>query len=250
MLKENSQRGFSLVEMAVVVVILGLVLGALLLPLQAQRNQVFQTQTETTMETARRALLGFAQANGRLPCPAIAISSGLEDPIGGGICTAKLGFLPAATLGIRPTDDNGFAIDGWNNRIMYAVAQHNAGGAVTPDYTTPGDMNTVGIAALQPELRVCLSSSGVTAAACSGGTESNYAINNAVAVVYSLGSTGSLGSGGNDEDENPSAPGTDSVFVSHDVTAAGTADGEFDHVFTWISPYVLYNAMIQAGQLH
>src|SRR3546814_18113644 len=63
------QAGFSLVEMAVVVVILGLVLGALLLPLQAQRNQVFQSQTETTLETARRALLGFAKVNGRLPCP-------------------------------------------------------------------------------------------------------------------------------------------------------------------------------------
>lgn len=246
----KQQTGFSLVEMAVVVVILGLVLGALLLPLQAQRNQAFQTQTENTLETARRALLGFAQANGRLPCPAVAASNGLEDPVGGGACTSKLGYLPAATLGIRPTDDSGFALDGWNNRIMYAVAQHTAGGAVTPDYTTSGDMNTVGITALDPELRVCLSSSGVTVSACSASPETNYAINNAVAVIYSLGATGSLGSGGNDEDENPSVPAADSVFVSHDVTAAGAANGEFDHLFTWISPYVLYNAMIEAGQLH
>lgn len=246
----KQESGFSLVEMAVVVVILGLVLSALLLPLQAQRTQVFQTQTENTLETARRALLGFTQANGRLPCPAVDASNGLEDPLGGGTCTSKLGYLPAVTLGIRPMDNSGFAIDGWNNRIMYAVAQHHAGGAAGPDYTTVGDMNTVGITALQPELRVCLSSSGVTAVACSGGTESNYAINNAVAVVYSLGASGSLGSGGNDENENPSAPATDSVFVSHDVTATGAANGEFDHIFTWISPYVLYNAMIEAGQLH
>jgi prepilin-type N-terminal cleavage/methylation domain-containing protein len=246
----KQQNGFSLVEMAVVVVILGLVLGALLLPLQAQRAQIFQTQTENTLETARRALLGFAQANGRLPCPAIAASNGLESPLGGGTCTFKLGYLPAATLGIRPVDDSGFVIDGWNNRIMYAVAQHHAGGAATSDYTTTGDMNTVGITALQPELRVCLSSTGVTAAACSGGTESNYAINNAVAVIYSLGATGSLGSGGADENENPSAPAVDSVFVSHDITATSAANGEFDHLFTWISPYVLYNAMIEAGQLH
>lgn len=246
----KQQAGFSLVEMAVVVVILGLVLGALLLPLQAQRNQVFQAQTESTLETSRRALLGFAQANGRLPCPAVAGSGGQEDPLGGGACTVKLGFLPAATLGIRPVDGDGFALDGWNNRIMYAVAQDNAGGAGTPDFTTSGDMNTVGITILDPELRVCLSSTGVTASACSGGTETNYAINNAVAVLYSLGETGSQGSGGNDEDENPNMPTNDSVFVSHDVTAAGVANGEFDHLFTWISPYVLYNAMIEAGQLH
>lgn len=246
----NKAHGFSLVEMAMVIVILGLVLGALLLPLQAQRNQVAQSQTENNLEIARRALLGFAQANGRLPCPAVAASNGLEDPVGGGTCTSQLGFLPAATLGVRPTDTNGFAIDAWENRIMYAVAQDNAGGSGTPDFTTSTDMNTVGITALDPELRVCLSSTGVTATACSGGTESNYAINNAVAIVYSLGATGAQGSGGADENENPSVPATDRVFVSHDVTAAGAANGEFDHLFTWISPYVLYNAMIDAGQLH
>lgn len=258
----KQQTGFSLVEMAVVVVILGLVLGAVLLPLQAQRNQAFQTQTENTLETARRALLGFAQVNGRLPCPAIAGSNGVEDPAGGGTCTSQLGFLPAATLGIRPTDDSGFAIDGWSNRIMYAVAQDNAGGAATPDFTTlaaddpstPANeadgMNFVGIANLGPELRVCNTSTNATSTQCSPNPESDYLINNAVAVIYSLGATGSLGSGGADENENPSVPATDSVFVSHDITASGAVNGEFDHLFTWISPYVLYNAMIEAGQLH
>ena len=51
--------GFSLVEMAIVLVILGFVLGALLLPLQAQRQQIAQAQTENTLENARKALLGF-----------------------------------------------------------------------------------------------------------------------------------------------------------------------------------------------
>ncbi|MDP3308119.1 type II secretion system protein, partial [Methylotenera sp.] len=66
------ERGFSLLEMAVVLVILGFVLGALLLPLQAQRNQLFQSQTENTLEIAKKALLGYAQSQGRLPCPATA----------------------------------------------------------------------------------------------------------------------------------------------------------------------------------
>jgi hypothetical protein len=50
-----------------------------------------------------------------------------------------------------------------------------------------------------------------------------------------------------DEDANLNA---DNVFVSHDATATGSANGEFDHLVVWISPYVLYNAIIQAGQLH
>jgi len=249
-LSKNS-AGFSLVEMAVVLVILGFVLAALLLPLQAQRNQLFQTQTENQLEISRKALIGYAQANGRLPCPATAASSGIEAPTGGGTCTTQLGYLPAATLGVQPTDNNGFAIDGWNNRVLYAVAQNNAGGAGTPDFTTSDDMSTVGIPTLAPELRVCLSATGITASACSGGAESNYATNNAVAVIYSLGATGSQAPGGADENANPRVPSNpDRVFVSHGITAPGSANGEFDHMVVWISPYVLYNAMLEAGQLH
>jgi hypothetical protein len=60
-----------------------------------------------------------------------------------------------------------------------------------------------------------------------------------------------LASGGADENVNPMVPTAgEKVFVSHDITAAGAPNGEFDHIVTWISPYVLYNAMIQAGQLH
>lgn len=248
---KKMEFGFTLVEMAIVLVILGFVLGALLLPLQAQRSQLFQSQTDNTLDIARKALLGYAQSKGRLPCPAIATSNGMEAPLGGTKCVTQLGYLPAATLGIQPTDSNGFAIDAWNNRIMYAVAQNNAGGLPTPDFTTANDMSTVSIVNLTPELRVCNSASGITATTCSGGSETNYAINNAAAVIYSLGPTGSQAAGGNDENVNPKLP-TDpkSVFVSHDVAAAGAVGGEFDHMVVWISPYVLYNAMIEAGQLH
>ena len=240
------QLGFTLVEMAIVLVILGFVLSALLLPLQAQRQQVFQAQTETTLENARRALLGFAQQQGRLPCPATAASNGMSLPLAGGTCNQQVGFLPAATLGIQPTDAQGFALDGWNNRIRYAVTQINtAGGAVTPDFTTSGEMANVGIAALAPNLRVCGTS---TAANC---TAAINLINNAVAVIYSLGATGAQAIGGVDETENLNAVANiDMVYVSHDITAVSAPNGEFDHIVTWISPFVLYNAMIQAGQLH
>lgn len=229
------QHGFSLVELAVVLVILGFVIGALLLPLQAQREQLFRSQTESQLEIARRALLGFAQTNGRLPCPAIDASAGLEDPVVGGDCTSQLGFLPAATLGIQPTDEDGFAIDGWNNRIMYAVAQDDADASGTADFTTGNDMNLVGLSALDPELVVCPLASTCPA---------TYLIDNAVAVIYSLGPTGFQASSGPDEDENPMVPGTKTEFVSHGPTPT------FDHLVVWISPYVLYEAMIRAGQLH
>jgi len=235
-------RGFSLVEMAIVLVILGFVIGALLLPLQAQRNQLFQSQTNGSLEIYKKALLGYAQSQGRLPCPATAASNGVEDqtPAGSGTCTQQSGFLPAATLGIQPTDVNGFALDAWDNRVRYAVTQTDVNGGGKRDFTTTNEMNNVGLTLLQPDLRVCASS---TAANC---TATVNVVNNAVAVIFSLGATGSSASGGADEDENLDA---DTVFISHEPRS-NDANGEFDHIVTWISPFVLYNAMIEAGQLH
>ena len=264
--------GFTLVEIAIVLVILGFVLGALLLPLQAQRQQIAQVQTENTLENAKRALMGFAQSMGRLPCPATAASNGMELPLGGTtvanpICNQQSGFLPAATLGIQPTDAQGFALDAWNNRLRYAVTQASAVGTpATADFTSnladnpltlPNEadgMNVVGLANLTPDLRVCNPATGTTATTCSAAVpEVNYLINNAVAVIYSTGATGAQGSAGRpDETENLNAVGAgqiDTVFVSHDISL-GAVPNEFDHIVTWISPFVLYNAMIEAGQLH
>lgn len=240
------QRGFTLVEMAIVLVIFGLLLAALLVPIQAQRNLTLQIETENTLNVAKKALLGFAQTQGRLPCPANVASNGAESPVGGGACAQQVGFLPAATLGIQPTDSQGFALDGWNNRIRYAVNQADNAGNPNTDFTTTDDMANEDIVNLQPNLRVCSTSTGITASRCSGGAEVNFLINNAVAVVYSTGATFAQGSGGLDEDANLNLDG---VFVSHEERG-NDPNGEFDHLVTWISPYVLYNAMIEAGQLH
>lgn len=244
--------GFSLVEMAIVLVILGFVLGALLLPLRAQREQAAQLQTINTLETAKQALLGFAQANGRLPCPAIA-GSGIAAPNASGACTQQVGFLPATTLGLQPVNAQGFAIDAWNNPIRYAVTQSDVNlttgvATLNPIFTTSNGLNNAGIAGLSQSasLRVCANSStfSTTCSVAPVSSEDNYLINNAVVVIFSTGATSNQGAGSADEAENLDS---DTVFVSHDITAA---PNEFDHLVTWISPYVLYNAMIQAGQLH
>ena len=112
-------------------------------------------------------------------------------------------------------------------------------------FTTASGMANVGIATLTPNLRVCGTS---TAASC---TAVINLINNAAAVIYSTGATAALGSVGKaDELENLNAVANiDTVFVSHESRQNG-ANGEFDHLVVWISPFVLYNEMIQAGQLH
>jgi prepilin-type N-terminal cleavage/methylation domain-containing protein len=287
--KNKNLQGFTLLEMAIVLIILGFVLGALLLPLQAQRNQLSQSQTENTLELAKKALLGFAQQYGRLPCPATALSNidagsrGQEDPLGGThnitpptpavpTCVAQSGFLPAATLGLQPTDQYGFALDAWNNRIRYAITNDNSsnlaepyddpatnafdiirtvdgshpacGGDSAPDFTTTNNLSFVGLSCLAPTLKVCKSSSAIDC------TNSIYLTNNAVTVIYSTGANGSLldTEVGVDEVANKTATTT---FYSREPTAKTLApSNEFDDMVVWISPYTLYNAMIEAGQLH
>jgi len=234
-----SQSGFSLVEMAIVLVILGFIIAALLLPLQAQRDQNFKVQTENALVIAQKALLGYAQTRGRLPCPAPVVSSnGLEDPLGGGVCSVKTGYLPATTLGLQPTSSTGLLVDGWNNPIRYAVTQvATAMIPVGADFTTTNKANNVGLTALAPDLRVCNDS-----AACSAST---YLINNAVAVIFSTGKN--FPSAGVDETANLSTTAT--TFYSR-VPSVTAANGEFDDIVAWVSPFVLYNAMLQSGQIH
>lgn len=174
MATQHSQFGFTLVEMAVVLVIVSLLLGGLLMPVTAQMEIRGYSQTNTRLAEIKEALIGYAIINGRLPCPATATSNGLESfcptgtPTGAcvgaettvvqthGNCSAQgtnvfSGFLPAATLGISPQDAQGFSIDAWGggtvNRIRYAVSSRTLAGtgtapvfttAIVPTLTTPG----------------------------------------------------------------------------------------------------------------
>src|SRR4051812_39678157 len=122
-LKSEKVRGFSLVEIAVVLVIVGFLIGGLLAPLAIQTEQRTYSDTQKRLEYAREELLGFAISNGRLPCPASASSNGDESPSGGGTCTNYSdGYLPARALGVTQVDSSGYALDAYNNRIRYALS--------------------------------------------------------------------------------------------------------------------------------
>lgn len=239
----NLARGFTLIEMAIVLIIITLVVGSALVPLSTQIEQRKRAETQKTLEEIKEALIGFAVANGRLPCPATATSNGVEDPMGGGACTNPYnGFVPAVTLGITPTDDQGFVIDGWGGRIRYAVTRANNNN----NYVTTNDgIRNVGMGAFLPDLHVCASSTGVTPTNC-GTTAGNTLTASAPALIYSLGQNWPTGGTGNDEAENLDA---DVVFVSHVPSPATAPNGEFDDIVTWISPYTLFNRMVAAGQL-
>lgn len=245
------QRGFSLIEIAIVLFIVSLLLGGMLLPLAAQQDMRNQGDTQKQLTEAREALLGFAIANGRLPCPASAGSNGVESPATaatGFPCTNPYdGFLPAVTLGLAPIDAQGFAVDGWGgntiNRIRYAVTTANASA-----FTTANGMKTITMTALVPDLKICNAGGGVVnpstpAADC---TAASSLATDAVAVIYSLGKNAATGGNGTDENHNPNPQSTiaaDRVFISAQPSTT------FDDQMIWLSKNILVNRMVSAGQL-
>ena len=124
------QAGFTLTELAVVLTIVAILLSSLMWTLQAQTEGRNRDETLRRLEQSKELLLSFAIVNGRLPCPArcsnapACVDGGDEQPAGGGVCTdGYAGYLPGRTLGFQPVDSAGYALDAWNNRIRYAVAQ-------------------------------------------------------------------------------------------------------------------------------
>jgi type II secretory pathway pseudopilin PulG len=243
--------GVTLVELAVGLLILSLIIGGLLVPLASQVEQRRVGQTRQQLEEIREALLGFVLANGRLPCPASAVSSGVESPAGGGACSHPWnGFVPAVTLSLSQVDELGFAIDAWGlaqGRVRYAVTTANSHA-----FTTAGRMRAIGMAGLAPDLRVCSSGAGITGKGSTANCGAGAVLSpNAVAVIYSLGANAATGGMSQDEAQNPNPNSADNdrAFVSRVRGAPGAAGAEFDDLLTWLSPNVLYSRLVMAGQL-
>lgn len=250
-LTKAKQDGFTLVELAIVLVIVALLSGGLMMSLMAQQESIATSETQRRLNEARDALLGFAAANGRLPCPAAPGATGVELPAGGGTCNNPWdGFLPAITLGLNPTNENGYALDGWGNPIRYAVTKDTATGlCATACVTTTNGIQTawngsVGNLKFSPDLRLCNTATGMTGAGAGAACAAGADLANAVAVIFSRGRNGATAPVSTDEQANGDA---DCLFVSHTPTSAGA--NEFDDLVIWLSPNILYNRLIAAGRL-
>jgi prepilin-type N-terminal cleavage/methylation domain-containing protein len=240
----KAQTGFSLIELALVLVIVTLALGGALVPLNAQIEQRRLSETAQILNEVNDALLGFAIRNGRLPCPATSASNGVEDPVGGGSCTnSYYGYVPAVSLGLGHLDVNGFLLDAWGNRVRYAVTSTGNWA-----FTSAGGMKGAGLGALTSTLAVCASAAGTTSTGCGTATPLTSADPNAPpAVIFSLGKNGAAAPAANtDEAANQD---NNAVFISHTPSPAGAPGGAFDDVVIWLSPNILYGQMVNAGQL-
>ncbi|MFK8019454.1 MAG: type II secretion system protein [Pseudomonadales bacterium] len=229
------QAGFSLIEMAVVMVVLGLALGGLLMPLSVQLENSARKETQAEMAVIKEALMGFAMANGRLPCPDTT-GDGQENqtllaPIL--VCTRTYGDLPSGTLGVGIDD-------AWNRPYSYLVSADFAD-------TTPGTgCGTV-------------PSSGASFELCSTGNlrvqdrAGNIIAEQLSAVITSHGKHNLVPGRSAFENNNfdtarvPAPAGSNLVRIKDNYSE--TSGAELDDLIDWLSPAVLQSKMVTAGLL-
>ena len=248
----GTSKGFTILEQAVSLSVIALLLGSIMIPLQTQIENRKIDETKRSLEIAQELLLGFAAAHGYFPCPATATSAGQEpqgtDHVTGG-CPVWHGFLPAALLGYRPVDAQGYALDAWegaSNRIRYAVANTTVAG-VTQALTRANGLRSVPLAnlAATPLYYICQSGGGATANDCGAAVT---LASSAAVVVWSVGPNGATGGTSAHEAQNPNPNGgsADRIFVSRGPSSV--AGHEFDDIVTWIPATALVSRLVLAGQ--
>ncbi|MFI4983737.1 MAG: prepilin-type N-terminal cleavage/methylation domain-containing protein [Rickettsiales bacterium] len=135
-LKKSQKKGFTLIEAAVALVILGIIAGIAIV-LFPQTNSVQQDiANDKKLDKIQNAILAFYNANGYLPCPApraqaidtasygvaatcsaVSIPNTVVTDSGVGVNSVVIGVIPAKTLGLRDED----LLDSYGNQINYSV---------------------------------------------------------------------------------------------------------------------------------
>ena len=233
---QRATAGFTLIEMAIVLLIITLMVSSALGPLGAQIDLRHRAETQKALDEIKEALMGYAVANGALPCPSVLVS-GIPTGFALSSCNANnsSGYLPWATLGVTRQD-------AWGNLFNYSVS---------PNFTTVFTLTTTRSITMQSR--------------DSNGNIINLSNTNDIpAVVFSHGANayGAMSSDGilrftppgfsaNNPDEYTNSTSS-TVFFSRTPAPAGTdptKGGEFDDLVVWISPNVLFNRMVAAGKL-
>lgn len=105
----RNRSAFTLIEVAVVMVLVGLVAGGGVVMLRALVEQNQRNETAAYLSEVRQALLTYANVNGKLPYPDTAGNDGVADSD-----ASIAGTLPYKTLGLRPKD-------AWSRNLKYQV---------------------------------------------------------------------------------------------------------------------------------
>lgn len=218
----SANRGFSLIEMAVVLIIFGLLISGLLTPLSAQRDVKSYSEARDNLEKIRDAVYGYAIINGKLPCPTTtADPANINYGHGDATCPLTVnppGVLPWKDLGVPEVDSWGIqrsvSTDPWSGYWIYRV---------DPAFTSNFSLTTT--------------TSGNIDVHKSDDTSLTVPAERAVAVICTTGKDRVANSGnGTFESVAP--------VYEDDVQSP-----VFDDMCIWITRPSLFNRMVTAGKL-
>lgn len=225
-------HGFSLLELAIAVVILSLISGWLITPLRMHLSQAAYRETAQRLHTIQQALLGHALIMHYLPCPDTDMPpDGWENVLANQSCDQPEGILPWQQLSVPPTDS-------WGRFFRYRADQ---------TFTHHGIRFSIADAEGASSLQVTGETGQMTSTA-----------SRPVAIVLSHGENGlggiQSGAAGQmyvmappqhvAELENADA---DVSFI--DQSQQHAASGVYDDVLIMLSPKVLIATMVQAQRL-
>ena len=227
--------GFTLIEMAIVLVIVTILIGGLAVPLTAQIQARRIAETRAILEEARDALFGYAMSHRTgtgalyLPCPDTD-GDGRENRLSPTTCTEYRGEYPWVDLGTG-------AQDAWGNRLRYAVVSNfiNSNSGFTATSPAPGGFTP---------LQTC------TDRTCTPPLVADQ-------VVFVLVSHGPNGWGAKNVNGTTLAPPTaldeadnldsDQSYVSRTPTKTDNPLGEFDDLLSWSSHAQLISRVCPTG---
>jgi type II secretory pathway pseudopilin PulG len=246
----NKQNGFSLVELAIVFLIVAILLGGLIPILSTQHDASVAAENQRRLVDARDALYGYALSHGRLPCPASATDGAGTERVSNGQCSQTAGVLPWVTLGVADTD-------GYGRRLTYRVTPEFA--RSVPQTVFGGTCTNATIPPNPPSPPLAASF-----ALCSVGNitivddhEGRTIATQIPAVVISHGKNGN---GGYSQQGTRLANGSDQSEIDNQLTNDGTSTHDtrfvskpqtetYDDTVVYLSPSLLFQRMIAAGKL-
>ncbi len=132
-----NQSGMTLIDMAISLVVIGLLTIPLIKMYDTWKHAAAQSQTEANIGGINKAIADYYFINGYYPCPAPLNDAPGTAGYGRSVCgagTVHTGAVPFVTLNI-PTE---MALDGWSNRIKYTVAA-SLSGPTTPASAFAGE---------------------------------------------------------------------------------------------------------------
>ncbi|MFA4915552.1 MAG: type II secretion system protein [Syntrophales bacterium] len=126
----REKKGFSLIEIAIVLVIIGLIMSAGVTIFRSSIQSTRLSTTKTNLDNIKTAVINFAMATGRLPCPNSTTppnNTGQSNPATAGTCAGCANppcYVPFQTLQINLPGGR----DSFGNVFRYDIGYDTAGG--------------------------------------------------------------------------------------------------------------------------